>query len=125
MARFDEGASIPIWADGTFKPARVRLILGKAELHSLMDIIKKLDAAVHFGRTQFRVGQSGWEMMPFNERNRWVFPLAPTACARAKLNVYFGKLRGLGIEALQFRGDLGGEFISSESFMGEASTISK
>ena len=101
------GASIPIWMDGTFKPARVRLIRAKTELLSVVDIIKKLDAAVNFGGNQFKVGQSEWEMVTFSEKNHWVFPLGPTACAYSKLNEYFAKLRGLEIEVLQVQGDFG------------------
>ena len=87
-------ASIPIWANGTFKPARARLIRGKAELLSGMDIVRKLDVTVRFGGDQFKVGQSEWEMaMTFNENNHWVFPSVPTSCAYAKLNEYVGKLQ--------------------------------
>ena len=46
-------------------------------------------------------------MMTFNERHRCVLPLSPTACAYAKLNEYFGKLREAKIEVLQARGDFG------------------
>ena len=99
------GASIPIWADGTSAPALVRLILGKTELLSAMCIIKKLDLTVNFGIAQFKVGQSEWRTMTFNGKHRLVFPLVPTACAYAKSNEYFGKLRGLAIEGLQLQGD--------------------
>ena len=61
------GTAIPIWAQGNFKPARVRLTRGKAELLSGIDIVRKLDIAVRFGRGQFQVLQSEWEMMTFNE----------------------------------------------------------
>ena len=44
-----------------------------------------------------------------NEKNRWVLPLAPTDCAYAKLNEYFGKLRGAVTEVLQSMGDFGGK----------------
>ena len=54
------GASIPVWADWSFKPARVRLICGKAELLLRMRIIKKLDLTVNFGGNQFTDGQSAW-----------------------------------------------------------------
>ena len=50
------GAVIPIWADGTSKPARFRLIHGKAELLLLAGIVKKLDSAVNFGRNQCMFG---------------------------------------------------------------------
>ena len=43
--------------------------------------------------------------MAFNEKHHWVFSLVPTACDYAKLSEYFGKLRGLDIEALQVQGD--------------------
>ena len=43
----------------------------------------------------------------FQWGDRWVFPLVPTACAYAKLNEYFGKLRGGEIEVLQAKSDFG------------------
>ena len=48
-------------------------------------------------------------MMTFNEKNRWVFPLVPTAFAYAKSNEYFGKLQNSKIEVLQAQGDFGGD----------------
>ena len=50
------GAAIPIWANVTFRPARVRLIRGKTELLSGMGIICKHGITVRFGRDQFNVG---------------------------------------------------------------------
>ena len=64
------GAAIPIWADGEFKPVRVRLMRGKTELLSGMGIIRELDIAVRFGRDQFKVGQSVWETMTLNGNHR-------------------------------------------------------
>ena len=61
------GAAIPIWVNGAFKQARVRLIHGKAELLIGMDIITQLDITVRFGRDQFGVGQSESGSMAFNE----------------------------------------------------------
>ena len=37
----------------------------------------------------------------------WVFPLAPTACAYAKLDEYFWEMRKAQIVALQMQGDFG------------------
>ena len=51
------GDSIPIWADGMFQPARVRLIRGKTELLLGMGIIKKLDLTVNFGGTNSSLGR--------------------------------------------------------------------
>ena len=51
------GAAIPIWADGTSKPALVRLIRGKSELLLGIDIIRKMDLAVNFGGESIQ----GWE----------------------------------------------------------------
>ena len=102
------GDAIPIWADGAFTPVRVMLIRGRSELLSGMGIIKKVDSTVNFGRNQCKVGKSEWKMMAFSEKHHCVFPLAPTSCAYTKLNEYFGKLRGLGIEDLQVQGDFGG-----------------
>ena len=85
------------------------LILCKARVLSGMRIIKKLDSTVNFGCNQFKVGQSAWKTMTFNGKNRWVFPLVPTACAYAKLGEYFGKLRGSVIEVPQAQGDFGGK----------------
>ena len=78
---------------GAFKPARDMLSRGKTELLLGMGIVKKLDLAVNFENNQFKFGQCEWEMMTFNEKHRWAFPLVPTACGYAKLNEYFGKLR--------------------------------
>ena len=45
------------------------------------------------GEGQFDDGRVEWGAMAFNGGRRRVFPLAPTACAHAKLNGYFGKLQ--------------------------------
>ena len=100
-------AAMPIWANGAFKPARVRLIRGKTELLSGMSIIRKIDITVRFGIDQFKVGQSEWGMVTFNGKRHLVFPLDPTSCAYSKLNEYFGKLRNSKIEVLQLQGDFG------------------
>ena len=94
---------------GAFKPARDMLSRGKTELLLGMGIVKKLDLAVNFENNQFKFGQCEWEMMTFNEKHRWAFPLVPTACGYAKLNEYFGKLRDVKIEVLQLQGDFGGD----------------
>ena len=107
MARFNDGRR-DIWTGGTSKPARVMLTRGKTELLPAMAIVKKLDATVNFGSTRFKVGQCGWEMMTFNGWYRWVFPLVPTACDCAKLDGYFGKLRGFQIEARKVKGEFSG-----------------
>ena len=52
------------------KPARLMLIRGKTELLAGPDIVKKLDSAVNFWRSQFEVGQSEWEMTAFSEKHR-------------------------------------------------------
>ena len=80
---------LPIWLTDTFIPARVRAIDGMTELLLGLDIVRQLDIAVVFGSNQFRVGQGKSEMMTYNEKHHWVFPLVPTACAYAKLNGYF------------------------------------
>ena len=104
------GAStvLPIWVNGSFRPVRVRLIRGKTELLAGMHIVKKLGVQVCLGSDRSNVGQGGWEMMNFNEKHRWLFPLVPTACAYTKLGEYFGKSRKSEIEALQIQGDFGG-----------------
>ena len=119
------GTAIPIWAQGNSKPARVILIRGKSELLSGMDIVRKLDIAVRFRGDQFKVGQSEWEMMTFNAKNRWVFPLVPTSCAYDKLNEYFRKLRNSKIEAMQAQGDFGGNLSAMEVLRAKKSTISR
>ena len=43
--------------------------------------------------------------MTFNDKHRWVFPLAPTACAYAKLDDYFRKMQTQQIEVLQTHED--------------------
>ena len=104
------GAStvLPIWVSGPFRPVRVRLIRGKTELLAGAHIVKKLGAHVCFGCDRFKVGQGGWEMMRCNDNRHWVFHLAPTACAYAKLDGYSGKLRKAEIGALQMQGDFWG-----------------
>ena len=72
-----------------------------------MCIIRNLDITVRFGGDQCTVGQSAWEMMTFNEKRRWVFPLVPTSIAYAKSNGHFGKLRNSQIEVSQAQGDFG------------------
>ena len=119
------GASIPIWANGAFKQARVRPIRGITELLAAMGIIRKLDITVRFGRDQFNVGQIEWEMMTFNAKHRWGAPLVPTARAYSKLNEYFGKLQCSEIEVSQAQGEFGGKFNSSRSFTSEKETIPK
>ena len=64
------GTAIPIRAQGNRKPARVRLTHGKTELLSGMDIVRKLDIADLPGCDQFKLGQSEWEMVAFNEKHR-------------------------------------------------------
>ena len=63
------------------------------ELLLCLDIRRKLDIAVVFGSDQFRVGQGESEMMTYNEKHHWVIPLVPTACAYAKLDDYFWKIK--------------------------------
>ena len=53
------------------------------------------------------VGRGDWKLMIFNEKHHWVSPLVPTACAHAKLDGYFGKLRKSEIEALYAQGGSG------------------
>ena len=62
------GTEIPIWAQGNFTPARVRLIRGKTEILAGMGIVRELDIAVRFCGDQFKVGQIEWGMMTFNEK---------------------------------------------------------
>ena len=45
--------------------------------------------------------------MTFNEKNRRVFPLVPTASSYAKLNEYCGELQNSKIEVLHAKGDFG------------------
>ena len=92
----DASTALPIWANGSVKPVRSRLISGGTELLLRMNIVKKLDSAVCAGSDRFHVGQGKWGMMTFNDNRHWVFPLVPTACAYAKLDGYFGKLQTHG-----------------------------
>ena len=48
---------LPIWVNGSFRPVRVRLIRGKAELLLGMHIVKKLCVQVCLGGDRFEVGQ--------------------------------------------------------------------
>ena len=99
---------LPIWTTDSFRPARVRLIDGMAELLLGLDIVMKLDITVVFGIDHFRVGQGELEMMTYNEKHHWALPLLPTACAYAKLRDYFRKIQKEQIEILQVQGDFGG-----------------
>ena len=51
--------ALPMWANGTFRPARVRLSCGKTELLLRTHIVKKHGVHVCFGRNRFKVGQVG------------------------------------------------------------------
>ena len=84
-----KSAFLPIWITDTFRPSRVRAIGGMAELLLCLDIVSKLDITVVFGCNQFRIGQVESEMMTYNEKHHWVFPLSPNAFAYTKLNGYF------------------------------------
>ena len=58
----DDGTVLPIWGgNGSFKPVRIRLITGEAELLLLpgVNIVVKLDIAVCFGSDRFQVGHGG------------------------------------------------------------------
>ena len=88
------GAEIHIWVGGAPKPARLRLIRGKAELLSGMDIVKQLGPTVNFWGNQFKVGQSEWGMMNFEEKHRCVFALVPTDCDYDEANGYFWEIEG-------------------------------
>ena len=79
-------AVLPIWTMDSFRPAWVRSIEGKTELLLGLDIVKELDITVVFGSDHFMVGQGELEMVTYNEKHHWVFPLVPTACAYTKLN---------------------------------------
>ena len=103
-----KSAVLPIWITDSFRPARARLIDGMTELLLGLDIVRRLDISVVFGIDHFRVGQGELEMMTYNEKHRWVIPLAPTACAYAKLNDYFWEMQKDRIEVPQTHGDFGG-----------------
>ena len=95
QARTSEASTAPpICVNGPFRPARVRLIRGKAELLPGMYIVKNLGAQVFFGSDRFKVGQGEWMMMAFNKKHHYVFPLAPTACAYTNLGGYFAQAVG-------------------------------
>ena len=72
-----------------------------------MRIVRKLGAQVNFGGDKFKGGQGAWDMVAFNEKRRWVFPLVQTACSYDKLNGYFGKLRNSQMGVLQTQGRFG------------------
>ena len=102
-----ESAILPILADDSFKPVRIRLIAGKAELLPGLYIIKKLDIGICIGSDRFQVGQGEWIMVTFNGERRRVFPLVPTACPCKKSDGYFGKLPNAKITYLQAQVDFG------------------
>ena len=47
---------LPIWVNGLFKPPSVKLIDGRSELHSGLDIISKLDIVLEFGDNESVLG---------------------------------------------------------------------
>ena len=66
------------------------MIVGKTELLLGLDIVRELCIKVEFGGDHFLVGQGELEMMTYNEKRHWVFPLVPTSCSYDKLDEYFG-----------------------------------
>ena len=89
-----------------------------------MDIIRKLAIAVRFAGGQCKVGQSECEMMTFNEKHHWVFPLGPTSCDYTKLNEYVAKLQNSKIEVLQAQWDFG-ENLSARQVFRAKTTIAR
>ena len=99
---------LPIWVTDSFKPAGAWLIEGETELLPGLDIVRKLYITVDFGGDHFTVGRGELEMVTYNEKHHWVFPLAPTACANTKLNEYFGQMQKSKILVLKAQGDFWG-----------------
>ena len=60
---------------------------------------------VEFGRNDSWFGGANLEMVTFNAKHHWVFPLVPTARDYEKLDEYFGKLQKSEIETPQAQGD--------------------
>ena len=56
-----QGAVLPIWITDSFRPERVRLLVGKTELLLGLDIVKKLDISVVFGSAHSGLGGENWE----------------------------------------------------------------
>ena len=96
---------LPIWITDSFRPVRARLIDGMTELLLGLDIVRGLDIAVVFGSNQFRIGQVESEIMTYNGKHRWAFPLVLTACAYNKLGDYFRGIKKEQIEVLHVQGD--------------------
>ena len=69
------------------------MVDGMTELLRGLDIVRKLDIAVVSESDHFRAGQGELEMMTYNEKHHWVFPLVRTACDYTKLNDYFWKMQ--------------------------------
>ena len=69
------------------------------------------------------VGRGESEIMTFNEKRRWVFPLFPTSGAYKKLDGYFGKLRKWEIEALQVQGGFGAHLEVRKAGKNQKSTL--
>ena len=99
---------LPIWAGCQFRPVRVRLFGGDAELLLGMGIIRKLRIAVDFGDRCFGSGHGGWHVTAYNGRNRWVFPLSPTARGYTKLEEYSARMRNYDLEVLAVQSGFGG-----------------
>ena len=57
----DASTVLPICANDSFKPVRIRLIGGETEVLLRMNMVKKLDIAVCFGIDRFKVGQGEWK----------------------------------------------------------------
>ena len=63
-----------------FKPARDPSTYGKTDLLLGMGMVRRLGFSVKFTSRGSRPGQIEWELVTYNHRRRWVFPLAPNAC---------------------------------------------
>ena len=66
----------------TIHPLAVRLISGGAGFLLGMLIVGELDITVGFRKRELHIGQGVWEAVTHNGKNRWAFPLAPTARGR-------------------------------------------
>ena len=75
----DRATLLPTWVGGRFRPVRLRLIAGEAELLLGMRIIRNLCITRDLRNRYFHIGKGEWQVVTYSRWNRWVFPRSPTA----------------------------------------------
>ena len=98
---------LPICGVSQFRPVRVRLIGGGAELPIWADIVEKLCAAVDFRERNAHIGQGDWNAMTRN-----VASMGISSCRNCawlyKIGRVFYEMRNCDLEVLAAQSDFGG-----------------